>query len=469
MKLVLIIKIIAAYLLYAAAGLAISLMPTGRRGTSEAGSARPCCRQGNDRIMLFDDPVKSGLARLALIQGATSSLHVAYFAVEPDASSDAFVGALLAAADRGVAVHVVLDGIFHGFRTSRRAIAHVLAHHPRIQLRYYEPFNPLLPWMANYRMHDKMMIADGHIAMTGGRNIGDRYFDPEWYDKPVTHDRDVVIVRSEARSDSVLEDFSNYFQALWQHPHSRPARCLPWRSRRRQMHHARSLKEIYETVTSRHQDYISSIFSDAADALPAQSISFIHNPLARRSKEPHCWRALVEYSKAAEQSVFIQSPYTVPHKKMIKGYFAPEDLARLDITLLTNSLASTPNLVAFAGYLNYRQKIVDHNVRILELQSEDSVHSKAFLIDEDLSIIGSFNLDPRSAFLSTESMVVIRSKPVADALKRNLVHFIDHSLVVGAQGEYKPCRSKDPYPTSVLKRSLVTLLAHGIRFFDYLL
>ena len=122
-------------------------------------------------------------------------------------------------------------------------------------------------------------------------------------------------------------------------------------------------------------------------------------------------------------------------------------------------MASTPNLPAFAGYQNYRKKIVDHKIKVLEIQSTDSIHSKAFVIDKEVVAIGSFNLDPRSAFLSTESMVVIHSEEVVEAFGTNIFDYTDESLLVNEDYKYKPNAKIEEKEVSLTKAILVGFLS----------
>src|SRR5699024_8146322 len=157
---------------------------------------------GPDRGILMDNPLESGLARLKIIDSAEYTLNMSYFSIESDETSHLFFGALIDAADRGVEVNLLLDGIFHGLRGELKPIIYTFINHPNMNLKFYEPLNPLKPWTFNNRMHDKYIIADNEIAIIGGRNIGDKYFAPEWYDDKITNDRDMIIINSKTEDSS---------------------------------------------------------------------------------------------------------------------------------------------------------------------------------------------------------------------------------------------------------------------------
>ena len=178
---------------------------------------------GPDRTILINDPLESGVARIKIIENAKESLDISYFSIEKGESPDLFFGALLEAADRGVQVNIILDGIFHGIKKDLEDVIHVFAFHPNINLKFYEPLNLFKPWTLNNRLHDKYIIADNKIVIIGGRNIGDKYFAPEWYNDKVTHDRDIVIMNTDENDhSSVLYQLKDYFDLIWNNEYAKP-------------------------------------------------------------------------------------------------------------------------------------------------------------------------------------------------------------------------------------------------------
>src|SRR5699024_2751785 len=230
-----------------------------------------------------------------------------------------------------------------------------------------------------------------------------------------------------------------------------------------------SMREKENKARELYKEQFENIPDLYNTSLPTNKVSFIHNPIERFSKEPWCWYELVQLCKGGEDSIFIQSPYIIPSKKMTKDLINKEDLGNMNITFLTNSLASTPNLLAFSGYQNYRKKMVDNKINILETQSSNSIHSKAFVIDNDIVAIGSFNLDARSAFLSTESMVVIHSAEVVEEFGGNIFNYTDESLLVSEDYGYVENVKVEEKQVNLIKKILVKILAIPLRFIEYLL
>lgn len=168
-------------------------------------------------------------ARLTLAQRATRTLDVQYYLFHNDTIGKLVAAALLAAAERGVRVRLLIDDI----DTADKALRLVtLNAHPNIEVRLFNPFHTrsthllVKAWQAlqdsvrlNRRMHNKVFIADNQIGITGGRNIGDEYFNAH-------HDLafvDLDVVAAGAIVDALSQSFDQY----WNSDAAVPASALP--------------------------------------------------------------------------------------------------------------------------------------------------------------------------------------------------------------------------------------------------
>lgn len=142
------------------------------------------------------------------------------------------------------------------------------------------------------------------------------------------------------------------------------------------------------------------------------SIRLISNPIGRGSKKSLIWDEILRLAEETPGKMIIQSPYIVPFNSQLRELYG----LHKDMLFVTNSLRTTPNLPAFPHYLRNRYKIQDI-APIYEYALEGSVHSKSIMIGDDISIIGSFNFDPRSLHLDTETMYVIESKEFKEYLE----------------------------------------------------
>ena len=426
---------------------------------------------GPDRTIIINDPLESGLARIKIIENAKESLDISYFSIEKGHSPDLFFAAILDSADRGVQVNILLDGIFHGMKRDLRDIIHVFSYHPNVNLKFYEPLNIFKPWTLNNRLHDKYIIADDNIVIIGGRNIGDKYFAPDWYSDKITNDRDIVIMNTDKEDPtSVLYEISEYFHMVWNHEFSKPTEKNPSFVRyNKAVKKGNQLKEKARIAKAKSLH----LFQDDLDLMslssPTNKVSFIHNPIERFSKEPWLWYEISQLIKSSKKSVFIQSPYIIPTRHMISTFIDQKNLQDINISMLTNSLASTPNPPAYSGYKNHKKKIVDAGINVYEIQSKDSIHAKSFVIDEDLLLIGSFNLDSRSVNLSTESMVVIHSPESVEKFDEGIQEYINQSLLVGPDYEYIKKNGLKEIKVHPFKKVLIRILSYITRFFEFLL
>jgi cardiolipin synthase C len=128
------------------------------------------------------------------------------------------------------------------------------------------------------------------------------------------------------------------------------------------------------------------------------------------------------------------------------------------VSILTNSLAATDVLAAHGGYARYRRCLLKAGVELHELKRGGqegksmfgsggaSLHTKAFVIDDAVTFVGSFNLDPRSANLNTEMGAFVEDRALAGQLREEhrrltdparswLVELESHRLTWGG-----PCR-----------------------------
>ena len=418
------LSMLALYMVFAFAGSSLILLSDPADGAAYADQIDSdrflADDQGPDQVLLIDDRVFAGVARIRLIEQAQEKLDVAMHAVNDGVSSDLFYAALLEAADRGVQVRLLFDGMFTNLQMPANAIRMALTDHPNITLGFYEPVSIFKPWNWNNRLHDKFVIVDQTFVMIGGANIEDRHY-LENYEGEVVYDREAIICRNwQSRSEtSVLDAFDQYFNLLWHSDFSRLAesQLSPRQKIRSENKKTQLLLQLNQTRQASPEHFAEEI--DWFDlSIMTNKISLIHNPLMRLNKEPWVLSELSALLQNAEHTVTIQSPYIIPTRRMM-NYIDIDDTAA-KLTLLTNSPASSPNYFAMAGYLKHKKAILKQTPYLYEYHGSGSLHAKAYIFDQRVSLIGSFNADARSSFLGTESMVVIDSEPFAAQLQSSI-------------------------------------------------
>ncbi len=426
---------------------------------------------GQDRVALIEDRYYSGLVRVNLIENAEETLDISYYTIHDGISTDIFLGSILDAADRGVKVRFILDGVFHHLEGDLKDVIYAFTEHPNIELKFYEPFDMLKPWTMNNRLHDKFIIADNNIALIGGRNIGDEYFAKDDANIAVVNDRDALILNTDERdySNSVISQIEEYFNLVWDHDYSvYPKENLSNRQITKGEQKTEDLRDRLEALRNNYPEAFENNFNWEEKTFPTNKITLVHNPIQRLNKEPWVYYELTNLAKNSKESILIQSPYIIPTKNMLKVL----DMDRIgaeNIDILTNSLYTSPNPFAISGYMNHREKIVDNSTNVYEFQGSGSIHAKSYIFDNRISAVGSFNFDSRSSYLSTETMVIIDSKEFAKDLEEEIGKYIGSSLKVGEDYSYisDPLVKEENVP--LMKSIIQKIFSVIIYFFEFML
>lgn len=383
--------------------------------------------------------------RLFLIRTAQKTLDLQYYAINEGISSNALIEALIRAADRGVRVRLMIDDITTG-RMRRDLIT--LDEIPNIDIRIFNPVNRndqstparifaalLHRERATRRMHNKAIIADNQMAIVGGRNLGDEYF--ETHKEISFKDIDVLT------AGPITAEISNSFDEFWNGDDSYPVLKL-YKKRRGD----KALQEIRIRLKRNWQKFIKK-FRHSAPASPSNRVKSdeIINSLIWAKAElmtdasakargaqnfsPPLLR-LKEIVDQAKEEFVIVSAYFVPRERGVE-WLTSLCARKMQVSVLTNSLASTDVVAVHTGYGKYREPLLDGGVSIYELKpkgdhktrqrllarkapSYASLHAKAYIVDRDYAVIGSFNFDPRSAYLNTELGLFIKSPELAQQL-----------------------------------------------------
>lgn len=438
--------------------------------TNTASNYKDIKERKSDRVALIESADDAILARLDLMENASRSLDISYYTLIDGKSTQIMFGSILDAADRGVKVRVLLDGVFHNLMGSRRDAIYGFELHPNIELKLYEPFNLISPWTWNNRLHDKIIIADEKIALIGGRNIGDQYFLPDLMKGKFVKDRDVVILKDNIQGDtvSVVEDMKDYYDSLWNYKHSKnPVKKLTAKQENRAVSFNKKQTNNYNNFKKGYmQEELSVDWYERS--IEVEGIKLVYNPIGRVNQDPWCLRELLSLAKKSEKEILVQSPYVIPSRnirKKIKDYEI--DLGK--VSILTNSVAASPNPLAVSGYINHKKKMIDMGMEIFEYQGPESIHAKTYIFDNDISVIGSFNFDARSSYINSESMVVIRGYEFTDRLKENINRDLKNSLQVGSDYSYIEENEAIKGSVSVFKKVFIGILSKITYLFQHLL
>jgi len=186
---------------------------------------------GRSGFRLLSTGLDAFVARAILIELAERTLDLQYYIFHPDQTGSLVIDRLIAAADRGVWVRLLLDD--WGTLEKNDAAVAVLDSHPNIEIRLFNPYvhrsgvwrlAELVTSFArvNRRMHNKQLIADNAGVVLGGRNIGDEYFGLGELDF-----QDVDVLALGPIADQSSQSFEAYWNSEFAVPVSRIGKFSP--------------------------------------------------------------------------------------------------------------------------------------------------------------------------------------------------------------------------------------------------
>lgn len=455
---------------------------------------------GESGFRLIPNGSDAFMMRIALVESAQKSIDLQYFSTHDDSTGKLLLETLLRAADRGVRVRMLLDSWnLDDFRAGVAA----LDTHPNIEIRVFNPYSTndqsIFAYVGNAfsrhaqltkRMHNKALIADNEIAIMGGRNLGDEYFDAS----VDVNFRDMDVLTAGAITAKISNSFDRYWNSAESYPvealnvpdsdgpeiaHLREELQQHWD----EVSHSTAGKRLHEiSLTKQLQNgQVKLVWAKAE--LAADSPNKIEQASDDSVSKPEI--KLDQLVDNAQQEFIIITPYFVP---MDSGVEWLTSLAGRGVAvhIVTNSLASTDMVPAEAGYSHYRRALIAGGVDLYELKadqpppphrsmfkgsSQNGLHAKLYVIDRRDLMIGSFNFDPRSIHLNTEQVLVIHSPELAGQVAGMFeklsapaasYHVInDDGLVwVTEENGEKVCYSSDPQ--AGLRRNITS------RFFSLL-
>ncbi len=394
---------------------------------------------------------------------AGRSLDVQYYIWHDDLTGRLLKEALISAAERGVRVRMLIDDMNGAGRDDVLLAMDAL---PNLEVRLFNPARnrntalrralemALRLVSTNRRMHNKAWIADNRVALVGGRNIGDEYFDAS--DSTNFHDADLLLVGDGVRQASrIFDQFWNSAEVIplraLHGDRARPEPALLARSRAAWREQARAsaymqalaggalLRERVSPLSATPLYRVDDlrVLSD-----PPQKAAAI---AARRAPERWLMYDVLSMLFSARHEVRVISPYFVPGSSG-SLLFAGQAARGVDVGIVTNSLSATDVPVVHAGYMGYRKPLLQSGVKLWEMRRSPasrarpgllgsgasavrpgqarpsaggaSLHTKSFVVDGERGFVGSFNFDPRSAYLNTEMGVMFSHPGLAGELRR---------------------------------------------------
>jgi cardiolipin synthase C len=359
----------------------------------------------------FDQGAASFHRRLQLIESAKQSIALEFFIYNVDEAARLLTQALMKKAREGVRVRILVDFSAPVFEL-KPAYARVLGE-AGVTVRYYNTSALYRVISTQHRSHRKLLIIDGETVLTGGRNIANDYFDLS--DRYNFLDSDLEV--SGPIVKTVLESFDVYWNS---HLSTDPAPDPSPNSEAETfvLPNDRDLAVIGK-VRAAGEAYWKSHTSHECRDLRFVTDFPNHGEASRK-----VFNAIVEELGRAKREAVVESPYFVIKSG---GYAALEDLHTrgVHVRVLTNSLASTDASYAVAALYPRLGSLADTGLTLFAYNGKPSpgqstdvgggsgrwgVHSKRGVIDGDTTLLGTYNMDPRSANLNSELMFVCRGQ-----------------------------------------------------------
>lgn len=410
-------------------------------------------RSGKSGFVLLDTGRQAFTHRASLIDAAERAIDAQYYIWNADESGRALAARVLAAADRGVRVRVLLDDFGIGTKDD---VLYALDTHPNVEIRLYNPLPPQMRkgirrWLGLIaemdrlapRMHNKLLFVDASVAVAGGRNIGNEYFDMS--ETRNFRDRDVMF------TGAIIPRAGASFDASWNSEGAYPIKSVS--SIRLDESEANAvLSRLREHARTGPAPLPAPASRDAALAAIAQAFEAatwapaeLHFNQPPTHDEPPSFDkpgdiavALLDLISDTQDSLLIESGYLISGETALETY-AGLRARGVQVRALTNSLASNDVVPLHAGYTRSRRQVIERGVELHELRADAAscerlvgdptrcapkarlaLHAKSMVFDNRIVYVGSFNLNPRSAFLNTETAVVVHSPELAARISRDI-------------------------------------------------
>ena len=394
--------------------------------------------------------------RLFMADKAERTIDAQYFLWKNDRVGRLFTQHLLDAADRGVRVRLLVDD---SMTESDPLYLARLGAHPNAEVRIYKPFGPkhksyVFRWIdfaadfkrLNRRMHNKLYIADDSMVITGGRNIGEDYF--EYLAPDVFRSRDLMGVGTIANEAS--DAFDLYWNSEWAVPIAMVVDPVPTREE------AEAFRQTLDKAGEDPANYPPG-YSEVGNIEQAQvrlkdelmwgQGRLIYDTVPGENGEAEVpdkqintvGYVLHQAGNQATREIIIESAYLILTDKTM-GHMQAHKERGITVLALTNSLSANNHTSAFVGYRKQRKKQIDVFSELYEYRSDASaqtelynelapgqavphfgIHAKTAVFDRNVVFIGSYNLDPRSENLNTEIGFLVTNDELGQAVANSIL------------------------------------------------
>jgi putative cardiolipin synthase len=412
-----------------------------------------------DKVKLLNDNIRALQARVNLIEKAEKEILLEYFEIGNDEITKKGLSHLRAAAKRGVKVKILVDNMHNSMSFSQMAA--VLGVYEKndtpsnIEIKVFNSMS-LNPYHLTYRNHDKLMSVDGEsenpFMIVGGRNVSANYFGQA--QKLNFKDTDAIISGESAKVAR------KYFMTLWEknpevsnlyigkkNYNLMRNNCNSEESTVCEEENANRIAEVLKVKSEldwNYSEYVTNkglfnnhlkskneILNEMEEVGPV--LFAFNDPLKKMNKvEDKLSAQIMRFFKSAQKNILIVTPYLYPTEKELKDLEEITDKG-IKVTIVTNSLGSNDMSLVHAALLTIKKRIADMGIDLYMYKSQNKaeiLHVKGALVDDTVSLVGSFNFDRRSSNLNREIGVGIgsRDNEISD-FSRRFKNFIENEII----------------------------------------
>lgn len=341
----------------------------------------------------------------AAIDQAETYVHVEFYALQHDDTTDVVFQAMKRAKERGVEVRVLLDHITSVMNPNRKKTLKSL----NAITTAWAYMLPVRPWRGQYqrpdlRNHRKLLVVDGEVGFMGSQNMVDSTYNKKSNIKRGLHWRDIVV---RLEGPAVLE-LEVIFQGDW-------------------------YMETGENLSGKVLESLS--LPEPSGDLYCQIV-----PSGPGYGDENNLQVFIALLYAAQKRISITSPYFVPDAAIMNALRAATARG-VDVELFVSEAGD--QALVYHAQRSYYEELLNAGVRINMFKPPYILHSKHFTIDDEVVVIGSSNMDERSFNLNMEISMVVKGKKFVEQIDEVNKYYLDNSRELTAEEWAKqPWRSR---------------------------
>lgn len=422
---------------------------------------------------LWQNP-ESWYSRWKMVEDAKSTIDCTYFIIDKDIFGQAFLGLLAKKAKQGIKIRLMIDWRIanSGYMKGMKDKLEELSGYPNIQIRLYNScVKNFLKLFTDFRQllasnHDKMLLIDGFRSLIGGKNIGADYFVGKGENDIVYRDTDILMEGQgvAAQLKKAFDDEWGYLKNTLVKPDKinfddQSARMdLAYRVMSKyisgmglydptKVNLSDKLREALVEMNaeiSKYKELTGYASFDMWRGERAKQVKII-DKYSRCGALNGITPALVKFIDASKEEIMIQNPYVVLTETAEAALKRASERG-VKIVIHSNSAKSTDAIYCQAFLSEDWMRLLKEmpTLRLMVAPSENErIHSKTFTFDSQLTVIGSYNMDPLSEQVNSEIVAAVLDRPFGTMVRGRIYKDMNPVL------EYKIKRERDGKVTPV--------------------